>query len=189
MKRWLLGLTMILAVSGCAAIAQDKNHQQGNTQENNGFGPEINAVLVAAGLGFAGWLGNQTARWGVQSQEGKLRSEILEIAEAKAKAAIADAQKLEDERIGRRLDAIQQTLHNLSGKLDDSKASIERRLKHCEDEVRSVEGNIESIVPKVNQIIERTFGNYGVTPAGQILVRKNGPPSNPALYSTEGYLE
>ena len=189
MKR-LLGLAVILAVSGCAAIAQEQaKKEEPVVAHAGGFGPEINGILLTAGITFAGWLGGQTAKWGIKSQAAEFKETLMTAMDEKIEKAIAVAEKLEGEKCGRQLDAIHQALHNLSGKLDDSKASIERRLRHCEEDIKGIEGNMESIVPTVNQIIGQTFGNYGVTPAGQVLRRKNGPPSNPTFYSTEGHLE
>ena len=156
---------------------------------NSGFGPEINAVLVATGLGFAGWLGNQSARWGLKSQEATLKADIMAQVESRIKGAIADSQTLEREKIERKLDGIQATLMSLEKQLDSSKMSIHRRLEHCENEIKIVDGNVKNFVPRVNQILNQTFGAYGVTPAGQLSIRQGNVPSNPGFYASEGHME
>lgn len=192
MRRSLLGLLAILVISGCAAIAHDRgsdNKKEPVVVQRPGFGPEINAVLVATGLGFAGWLGNRSARWGIKSQEATLKSDILAQVESRIKGAIADSQALEREKIERKLDGIQSTLMNLEKQLDTSKVCIERRLERCENEIKIVEGNVENFGPMVNQILSQTFGAYGVTPAGQLSIRKGNVPSNPEFYALEGHMD
>ena len=175
MRKGLLGLLAILVVSGCAAIAQNRdsdNKEEPVVVQHQGFGPEINAVLVATGLGFAGWLGNRSARWGIKSQEATLKSDILAQVESRIKGAIADSQTLEREKIERKLDSIQSTLVNLEKQWNASEVLFRERLERCERDIHFLSGNLENLVPRINQAINQTLGLYGISPA-QVTLRRS----------------
>ena len=185
MRKGLLGLLAILVISGCAAIAKDRdseNKEEPVVVQHPGFGPEINAVLVATGLGFAGWLGGQSARWGIKSQVIDAKTEILAEVDARITREISNSLEKTELQIGRQLDGIVTELMGLTREIKSIDSKIEKRLTLMEKNVERVEGNIDNILPHVNQAIANAFHPYGVQPA-IISVRKGA--SQPGNYGEE----
>jgi hypothetical protein len=198
MKRFL-GLAILSAIAfslaiGAAHPTQKDEQLESHQSKDWGLGDGVNGAIAATLLAGAGWAIGKFSSMGFKNQESHLKAEILKEAAALVEDEIKNNQEKYDLVIGRQLDAILNEIIGLSReiktiehKLDSSKISLERRVGHCENEIKRVDGNIDNVLPHVNQAILNAFSPFGVTP-NAISVRKN-PPSNPAFYQTEGHIE
>jgi hypothetical protein len=182
----LLSFILAISVMGAASFSQEQQHHQESPKEW-GFGDGINGAIATGGFMLLGWTIGKISTLGLKHQESQLKTEILKEVTALIEEEIHRNQEKNDLVVGRQFDAIMSELialgkeiKGIDRKLDEAKATMEKRLAACESEIRRVDGNIDNVLPHVNHAIAAAFSPFGVTP-DPVSVRKN-PPSNPAFY-------
>ena len=187
-KRFVLAF--ILSVALCtAAIADDKSNKD---NQQWGLGSDINAVIVGAGLAGFGWAVNRFTVWGIKEREAELEKKLLKEWNAIFEEKIKVFQALSQSETGRKLDAISSDLSlltkemlNIKETFVDYKASVERKMERTDREIKALEGNIENIIPRVNEAFAK-MGLYGVNSPPQINIRRGDRgDSSPSRYGDE----
>jgi peptidoglycan hydrolase CwlO-like protein len=185
-KRFILAF--ILSVALCtAAIADDKSN---NDNQQWGLGSDINAVIVGVVLTGLGWAVNRFTVWGMKEREAEFEKRLMKEWDLMFDKKIGTIQALSKSETDRKMDTIANNLSlltkelaNLKDTLTDYKASIERKIDRADREIKTIEGNVDNIIPRVNEAFAK-MGLYGVNSPPQINIRRGGD-SSPSRYGDE----